>query len=65
MDKAVIKNCKRKKNNLNLAWIDFRKAYGMVPHSWMIKSLELVEAAKNIANLLKKEYEKLEIKLNL
>ena len=36
-----------------MAWNDFRKAYNMVPHSWMIKSLELVGAAKNSVNLLK------------
>ena len=54
IDKVVIKNCKRRKTTLNMAWIDFRKAYNMVSHSWMIKSLELVWAAKNIENLLKK-----------
>ena len=48
IDKTVIKNCKRWKTNLNIAWIDFRKAYDMVPHSRMIKSLKLVGAAKNI-----------------
>ena len=53
IDKAVIKNCKRRKTNLNMAWIYFRKAYDMVLHSRMIKSLELVGAAKNIVNLLK------------
>ena len=35
-----------------MAWTDFRKAYDMVPHSWTIKSFELVGAAKNIENLL-------------
>ena len=53
IDKAVIKNSKRRRNNLNMAWIGFRKAYDMVPHSWMIRSLELVGAAKNTVNLLK------------
>ena len=48
-----------------MAWIDFRKASDMVLHSSMIKSLGLVEAAKNIVNLQNKNYEKLENKLNL
>ena len=43
---------------MNMAWIDFRKACDMVPHSWMIKSLELVGAAKNIVNLLKETMKK-------
>ena len=53
IDNGVIKNSKRRRTNLNMAWIGFRKAYDMVPHSWMIRSLELVGAAKNTVNLLK------------
>ena len=33
INKAVIKNCRRRNTNLNMAWIDFRKAYNMAPHS--------------------------------
>ena len=58
IDKAVIKNWKRRKTDITMAWIDFRKACDMVPHSWMIKSLELVGAAKNIVNLLKETMKK-------
>ena len=36
-----------------MTWIDFRKVYNMVPYSWVIKSLKLVGAGKNIINLLK------------
>ena len=49
--KTVMKNYKKRKINWNMARIDFRKAYDMLPYSWMIKSLELVEAAKNSLNL--------------
>ena len=35
-----------------MAWIDFRKAYDMIPHSWILKTLELVETARNIIELL-------------
>ena len=53
IDKSVIKNCKKRKTNLNMAWINFRKAHNMVPYSWMIKSLGMVGAATNIVNLFK------------
>ena len=33
LDKAVIRNCKRRKTNLNMARVDFRKAYEMVPYA--------------------------------
>ena len=37
-----------------MAWIDFRKAYDMVPHSWILKTLELVGRARTIVELLKR-----------
>ena len=40
-----------------MARIDFRKAYEMVPQSWMIKSLELIGAAINIVSSLKETME--------
>ena len=64
IDKAVIKNCNRRKTNLNMAWIDFSKVYDMVPHSWTIKSLELVETTKNIVNLLKETMKNWKTKLD-
>ena len=48
-----------------MVWIDFRKAYNMVPHSWMIKPLEMAQAAKNIVNLLKETMKNWKKKLNL
>ena len=53
IDKAVIRNCKRRKINQNIAWLDFRKTYGMVPHAWIIKALKLIGAAPNLITLLK------------
>ena len=53
IDKAVIRNCKRRKTNLNMAWVDFRKTYDMVPHVWIIKALKLIGAASNVIALLK------------
>ena len=54
IDKAVVRNSRKRKTNLNVVWIDFRKAYDMVPHSWILKTLELVGTARNIIELLKK-----------
>ena len=31
-----------------MAWVDFRKAYDMVPHAWIIKALKLIGAAPNV-----------------
>ena len=53
IDKAVIRNCKRRKTNLNMAWVCFRKAYDMIPHTWIIKALKLIGAAPNAIALLR------------
>ena len=54
IDRAVVRNSRRRKTNLNVAWIDFQKAYDMVPHSWILKAPGLVGTARNITELLKR-----------
>ena len=54
IDKMVIKNCKRRKTNLAMAWIDYRKAYDMVPHTWIMECLALAGVAPNVMVLLSK-----------
>ena len=32
IDKMVLKDCRRRNTNLAMVWIDYRKAYDMIPH---------------------------------
>ena len=52
VDKAILKNCRRRLTNLSMAWIDYKKAYDMVPHSWILKCLEMVGGAKNMITVI-------------
>ena len=54
IEKGVVRNSRRRKANLNVAWISFWKAYDMVPHSWIMKTLELLGTARKIIELLKR-----------
>ena len=36
-----------------MRWIDYKNAYDMVPHSWMIQAMKMVRIADNIVNLKK------------
>ena len=54
IDKGVIKNCKRRKVELIIIWIDYQKAYYMVLHSWIKKPMEMCEVANKIFHLLSK-----------
>ena len=41
-----------------MAWIDYKKVYDMVPHSWIKESLDLLVVAENIKTLLVNSMEK-------
>ena len=51
IDKAVIKEGKSENKNLAMAWIDYKKAYDMAPHSCIIECLDLFGVAENIKSL--------------
>ena len=53
LDKAVLQDCKKRRTNVAMAWLDYKKAYDSVPHSWIRKTLEMIGAAKNIKLILK------------
>ena len=38
----IIEDCKKKKKNLSMTWIDYRKAYDSVPHLEELWSLRRV-----------------------
>ena len=48
IDKAILKDCQKRHTNLAMAWIDYRKAYDMVPHSWIIECLKMFGIAENV-----------------
>ena len=54
IDKTIIKSCKRRHTNLSIAWIDYRKAYDMVPHSWIIECLNMIGVADNLKELIRR-----------
>lgn len=52
INKTVVKDCKRRKTDLPMAWIDYKKAYDMVLHSWFSECLETFGIAENITKLM-------------
>jgi len=52
IDKAILKDCRRRHTNLAMVWIDYRKVYDMVPHSWIIECLEIFGIAENVKKFL-------------
>ena len=48
----VIEDCKKKKKNLTMTWIDYRKAYDSVPHSWILKTLQMYSLIKKLIKFM-------------
>ena len=63
INKAVIKEVKSRNMNLAMTWIDYKKAYDMVPHSRIIECLDLFGVAENIKSLLVNSMEKWKVML--
>ena len=54
IDKTVLKDCRKRHTNLSIAWIDYREAYGLVPHSWVNECMEMFGIAENLRTVLQK-----------
>ena len=64
IDNMVLRDSKRKHTNLAMAWIDYKKAYDMVPHSWISESLEMFGTENNLQDFLNNSMESWKLELN-
>ena len=48
INKTVYDDVKKNRKNLCTAWLDYKKAYDNVPHSWIIESLRLAKIPQKI-----------------
>ena len=53
IDKLILRNAKRRKTNLHAAWIDYKKTFDSLPHSWITKSFQMLGISDNIRQFLK------------
>ena len=58
IDRCILQNCRKRKTNLSMAWVDYKKVYDMVPHSWIIATMGMVGLADNVIGLIKKSMNK-------
>ena len=64
IDRAVIKEVMSRNKNLAMAWIDYKKVYDMVPHSWIKECLYLFGVAEYFKSLLVNSIEKWKVMLH-
>ena len=46
-----------------MAWINYKKAYDFIPHSWVNESMKLSGIADNVRNFLEKSMEQWKLSL--
>ena len=56
-DKVGIKNWRRRRVGLSMVWIHCKKAYDIVPNSWIKKSMEMCGVVNNISHILSQSME--------
>ena len=59
-----MKNCKKRLTSLVVAWIDYRKTYDMVPHSWIEKCMNMFGVAVNVRSFIRESMKHWNTELN-
>ena len=54
IDKTILRDCRKRHTNLEITWIDYKKAYDMVPHPWILERLEHVQVSDSILEFVKR-----------
>jgi len=52
--KTILPECKCRKKDLCLAGMDYQKTFDRVPHSWIMKHLELIGINNKVISITKK-----------
>ena len=52
INKMILENCHYRNTNLSIAWIDYKKVFDSVPHSWIKKSLEIFKISPVLRKFL-------------
>ena len=52
IDTAICQQVRRNRKNLTAAWIDYKKAYDSVPHSWLMEVMRLYKVDATLCSFL-------------
>ena len=55
INKSILEDCRRRKKSLSMAWIDYKKAYDSVPHSWIIDCLKIYKIHPSITEMMTRQ----------
>ena len=62
--KKILREVKAKRKNIAMAWIEYRKAFDMVPHSWIFECLQMFKDAGNVSYLVTNSMKSWEVEMS-
>ena len=65
VNKTILENAKTKQKHLSTAWIDYKKAFDSVPHTWILRCLETFKVSPIPINFLRTSMKLWETNLTL
>ena len=65
IDKLILRQCKRLRKSLHMSYIDYKKAYDSVPHSWIIASMSLCKLHPSIVSFFASSFTQCTVNLHL
>lgn len=54
IDSVITKQAEKNQRNLKVCYIDYKKAFDSIPHTWLVKTLEIYKIDPVIINFLEK-----------
>ena len=63
IDQHILNESRTRRRNLAMAWIDFKKSYDMVPHSWIINYFKMYKISDEVINFIDKTMRTWRVKL--
>ena len=54
IDQHILNECKTRRKILAMAWIHYKKAYDLVPQSWIINCLKMYKISHEVINFIEK-----------
>ena len=64
INKTILKDCRKRKTNLAVVWIDYRKAYDFVTHIWIPECLDMLGIANSAKSFSENSIKKWKLLLN-
>ena len=58
INRYILQNCRKRKANVSIAWVEYKISYGIVPPSGIIATTGMVGLADSIMGLIKQSMNK-------